>query len=317
MSFIDELLEHARWEARAMRNDKIDICHIFCALTKFPESMTCAALDQQGFDPIMVRRQVRGLIGRPDFWIAPKSIQHDAVVKLLFDKVNSMAEKENRDICESDIVYALLSPANHTLLFNKLEIMEIDPESIIGAVCGSSYTMLSGNEHETTSLIEHAGELLEPVMGQEELEQRIRDLECAYSALSCILTLNPQMMLLKSELANLARYKTDVLLIGETGTGKELFASAIHQISGCSGPLIPINCGAIPKDLFESELFGHKKGAFSGAISDKKGAFELANFGTLFLDEIGELPIDLQSKLLRAIEYREIRPPRLASEQEA
>jgi len=104
-----------------------------------------------------------------------------------------------------------------------------------------------------------------------------------------------------------AQADSTVLLRGETGTGKELLAKAIHFNSPRrEKPFVVINCGAIPKDLLESELFGHMKGSFTGALSDKTGRVEIANDGTLFLDEIGELPLDLQVKLLRLIQQREI-----------
>ena len=100
-----------------------------------------------------------------------------------------------------------------------------------------------------------------------------------------------------------------VLISGDSGTGKELVAQALH---GCSsrnkGPFIPVNCGAIPRELLESELFGHRKGSFTGAISDRKGRFELADGGTLFLDEIGDMSMDLQVKLLRVLQERTIDP---------
>ncbi|MEM6317018.1 MAG: sigma 54-interacting transcriptional regulator, partial [Bacteroidota bacterium] len=98
-----------------------------------------------------------------------------------------------------------------------------------------------------------------------------------------------------------------VLVTGESGTGKELIARALHQLSRRSKrPMIKVNCAALPANLIESELFGHEKGAFTGALTKKIGKFELADSGTLFLDEIGEMPIELQSKLLRAIQEGEI-----------
>ena len=104
-----------------------------------------------------------------------------------------------------------------------------------------------------------------------------------------------------------ARRDSTVLLTGESGTGKELLAKAIHQNSlRPSKPFITINCGAIPENLIESELFGHRKGSFTGAVADRVGKFEAANEGTVFLDEIGELPVNLQVRLLRVIQEREI-----------
>lgn len=112
-----------------------------------------------------------------------------------------------------------------------------------------------------------------------------------------------------NEVKKIADSKSNVLLLGETGTGKELFARSIHYSSARRDePFIPINCSAIPENLLESELFGYMKGAFTGAVSTKRGLFEEADRGTVFLDEIGELSISLQSKLLRVMDDREIRP---------
>ena len=102
-----------------------------------------------------------------------------------------------------------------------------------------------------------------------------------------------------------ADFDTTVLVTGQSGTGKELVARTIHELSERAGmPFVPINCGAIPAELLESELFGHEKGAFTGAVNSRKGRFELAEGGTLFLDEIGEMSFDMQVKLLRVLQER-------------
>jgi len=117
------------------------------------------------------------------------------------------------------------------------------------------------------------------------------------------------MQQLLQRVAKVAASQASVLLSGESGTGKEVIAKALHRGSErADGPFIAVNCAAIPKDLIESELFGHLKGSFTGAVNDRKGQFTLADGGTLFLDEIGELPIDLQPKLLRALQEQEIAP---------
>ncbi len=106
-----------------------------------------------------------------------------------------------------------------------------------------------------------------------------------------------------------AQYKTTVLILGDSGTGKELIARGIHYGGmRAAGPLVPVNCGGIPESLLESELFGYKKGAFTGADRNKKGLFQEAEKGTIFLDEIGELPLSLQVKLLRVLQENEVRP---------
>jgi sigma-54 specific flagellar transcriptional regulator A len=114
---------------------------------------------------------------------------------------------------------------------------------------------------------------------------------------------------LRELIQTLAASSSTALVTGESGTGKELVAQALHaQGPRAAGPFVPINCGAIPRDLIESELFGHRKGAFTGAVADRLGRFELAHGGTLFLDEIGDLPMDMQVKLLRVLQERCLLP---------
>lgn len=105
-----------------------------------------------------------------------------------------------------------------------------------------------------------------------------------------------------------ARTNTTVLIQGESGTGKELIASAIHRLSGREGKMVPVNCGAIPEELLESELFGHEKGSFTGATQSRVGRFQIADGGTIFLDEIGEMSPKLQVKLLRILQERKVEP---------
>src|SRR6204780_2518036 len=117
---------------------------------------------------------------------------------------------------------------------------------------------------------------------------------------------SPALETVLEQVERVAPTGSTVLIQGETGTGKELIAQAIHNISSrCGRPFIRLNCAAIPLDLLESELFGHEKGAFTGAIAQKIGRFELADKGTLFLDEVGDIPPALQPKLLRVLQEQE------------
>jgi two-component system response regulator PilR (NtrC family) len=120
---------------------------------------------------------------------------------------------------------------------------------------------------------------------------------------------SPAIAGLRDTIAKVARSQAPVYIVGESGVGKELVARTIHeQGARADGPFVPVNCGAIPTELMESEFFGHRKGSFTGAHADKPGLFQAADGGTLFLDEVAELPLQMQVKLLRAIQERSVRP---------
>lgn len=153
-------------------------------------------------------------------------------------------------------------------------------------------------------------------------DDRVQELMAGYApstaAFEHIITRNPQMELLKQRAAILAQRDVPVLVYGETGTGKELFARAIRNSSArASKPFLTLNCGAIPKELIDSTLFGHSKGSFTGASTDRKGYFEQADGGTLFLDEFGELPLDCQVRLLRVLQEGTFTPVGSTSERKA
>jgi len=140
---------------------------------------------------------------------------------------------------------------------------------------------------------------------QENLNLRGKELED--KGFCGIMGTSAQMLSLFSLIEKVAPTDSSVLITGETGTGKEMVARAIHRLSPRSkNPFITVNCSAIPRELIESELFGHEKGAFTGASATRKGKFELAHSGTIFLDEIGDMPMEMQVKLLRVLQEKEI-----------
>ncbi|WP_303312793.1 sigma-54 dependent transcriptional regulator [Hymenobacter sp. BT730] len=151
--------------------------------------------------------------------------------------------------------------------------------------------------------------VVERAVEKSRLQRRVADLEKqvgAQHSFGSMIGNSPALRQAKALAERVAPTEAAVLLEGPTGSGKELFAQAIHQASSRHiKPFVAVNCSAFPKDLLESELFGYRKGAFTGALTDKKGLFEEAHGGTLFLDEIGELDINLQAKLLRVLESQE------------
>ncbi len=144
---------------------------------------------------------------------------------------------------------------------------------------------------------------------QASLEEENRELREETTLGDDMVGSSEPMQRLHEQIRRVAPSQARVLILGENGTGKELIARALHHRSGRSdGPYVRVNCAAIPRDLFESELFGHERGAFTGATTRRRGKFARADGGTVFLDEIGEIPIELQPKILRVIESGEIEP---------
>lgn len=152
--------------------------------------------------------------------------------------------------------------------------------------------------------------LLERCVAAEELSREVKYLREIHAAEACgaeFVIRSSSMKDLFERIRAASQSDATVLILGESGTGKELVARALHRLSGrAAGPMVGVNCGAIPATLLEAELFGHEKGAFTGALARRIGKFERAHRGTLFLDEIGTLPLELQSRLLRSIQEREI-----------
>lgn len=152
----------------------------------------------------------------------------------------------------------------------------------------------------------HLGSVLERRQLKKEVTELKSELRTKTDAYSGFIGDSDAMLKVKSIIEQVADSELTVLIRGESGTGKEIAARSLHQLSNRSGrPFIKLNCAAIPRDLLEAELFGYEKGAFTGAHKNKQGRFELADKGTMFLDEIGDMPLELQSKLLQVLEQQE------------
>ncbi len=140
-------------------------------------------------------------------------------------------------------------------------------------------------------------------LADRKLREQVRDLKSRYSLDELLIGESEVMKKLEEQIRSAAPSASRVLISGENGSGKEVVARTLHRLSlRADAPFVDVNCAAIPKDLIESELFGHRKGAFTGAIDDRKGKFELADGGTLFLDEIGDMSLDAQAKVLRVLQ---------------
>jgi len=235
------------------------------------------------------------VIGRTDHDIFPKKIADEF-------RTNDLVVLETGQMIESEET-AVLEDGAHWYISLKFPLRYSDGKPDL--VCGIS-TDITGRkrvQEELRTALAEVQELKNRLQAENLYLQEEIKLDHNFSE---IITRNKAMTEVLHRVEQAARTDVTVLIQGETGTGKELVARAVHEISRRKDrPLVKVNCAALPESLIESELFGHEKGAFTGASERKRGRFELANGGTLFLDEIGELPISLQAKLLRVLQEGE------------
>jgi DNA-binding NtrC family response regulator len=169
----------------------------------------------------------------------------------------------------------------------------------------SAYFLVPPDSRRVGQTVQDIDELFKKKRETAELEKRLNSKYTFFG----VVGKNPKMLGIFNFLRRIAPYYQAITLTGETGTGKEIIAKTLHSLSPVNtGPFVACNCGGLVGSLIESELFGHKKGSFTGAVSDRKGLFEAASGGTIFLDEIGDLPLSFQSHLLRVLQDGEYRP---------
>ncbi len=259
-----------------------------------------------------------------------KSDSCQIILKNSFGKLEPLAistDFQDKEIQFSkSILLRALENQNYILVKNALESEEFKTnESIVGKIflsvmafpltfedkiIGALYLDRKNPENGVYSEqdlknISSLVKVLIPILQKQNQNLKLK-IQSQIKELGIFIGNSPKMQKVYESIENASQFNFPVYIFGETGTGKELVAEALHKLSPRrEKPFITINCAAIPKDLAESELFGHKKGAFTGAISDKKGKFELANGGTLLLDEIGELTLENQAKLLRVIQNKQ------------
>ena len=249
-------------------------------------------------------------VDRVDVGADPSQVSDSVIARVL---------KERRPLIVSDAL-------NDTILGQSRSVMDLKLSSVMCVPLTAREQLIGvlyvGNEGLERLFVEDDLELLKIFAAQASLilhnallmdelrlenEDLAREVAAGTGLGGSMIGNSPAMIDVFRTLAKVAPTDISILVTGETGTGKELVAREVHARSNRrNAPFVSINCGAIPENLLESELFGHKKGAFTGAISDKQGKFEDANGGTLFLDEIGEMPMNLQVKLLRVLQEREI-----------
>ncbi len=232
----------------------------------------------------------------------------------VFSAPNGKKALDLLKIRQADLIIADIQMPEMSGIELLAKIKLIDPEIVVIMITayGSTETAVEAMKLGAYDYVQKPFKIEEiKIIIAQSLEKRALKLENAQLkrelgtkyAFDNIIGSAPPMMRIYEMIKRVANTKSSVLITGESGTGKELIARAIHYNSPLKDkPFVTVNCGAIPENLMESEMFGHKKGSFTGAIADKKGLFEVANSGTIFLDELGELPLSMQVKLLRVIQ---------------
>ncbi|WP_146088799.1 sigma 54-interacting transcriptional regulator [Neolewinella xylanilytica] len=202
----------------------------------------------------------------------------------------------------TEYIFSTVSGDDRTLQIRFAQV-EAGNQRFLCLIC-RDVTLEQNNRRKLQKTKRRVDELTKQLQSENEtLREQIEQVNTG----GAIITVSKKYQKILGQIAQVADTDATVLVTGETGTGKELLAQSIHKFSSRGRkPLVSVNCAALPENLIESELFGHERGAFTGAFAQKKGKFELANGGTIFLDEIGELPLDMQAKLLRVLQEGEI-----------
>jgi len=216
------------------------------------------------------------------------------------DPYDGLVENGGEQLHVHDCLGFAIALDDHLWGVLTLDALDRGAFDVLGSTQTRAYTAVVSAVIKTS---EHIGALQSQLEHRQQVVQRLLETEHDYDIIGRSTALSDMLQ----EIDTVAPTELSVLITGETGVGKELVAKRIHQHSTRrEQPLVPINCAALPETIVESELFGHVRGAFSGATSDRSGRFELADGGTLFLDEVGELPLPVQAKLLRALQSGEI-----------
>lgn len=223
----------------------------------------------------------------------------------------ALLERDEFDLCLTDMH---LPDGNGLELVEYIAQLKPDlPVAVITAF-GSMDTAISALKAGAFDFVQKPVDL-EQLRSLVDTALRITPMAPGRTGNSRLLGQSARMRALREQIGKLARSQAPIYISGESGSGKEVAARLIHEQGPRSdGPFVPVNCGAIPSELMESEFFGHVKGSFTGAVADKKGLFEAAQGGTLFLDEVADLPLSMQVKLLRSIQEKTVRPVGAAEE---